>query len=195
MCPLVYLIICYCIPHHILVTFLTHPLPPLPPLPCPLPRTHTRPFSEYTTQFYPAVKAQLEIRGLVMPFELPEISNKPFPEPDDTWVDISEVHRRIDAQKKNHTTNSLLLEEGEGEGGKEVGGKTSEDDDKNKDKEDDKEGGIRWAAGFATLPAHANDLSEFFLASMIERVSDSWDLYVTTFLLQHDMLGLDSMNR
>ena len=139
-----------------------------------------------------------------MPFELPEIANKPFPEPDDSWVDIVEVHRRIDAKQTNHST-SVLAEGGKGGGGDQTtaAAAAAADDDKiknsNQDKEDgkvdDKEGGIRWAAGFASLPAHANDLSEFFLASMIERVPDSWDLYVTTFLLQHDMLLVDSMNR
>ena len=141
-----------------------------------------------------------------MPFELPEIANKPFPEPDDSWVDISEVHRRIDVQGTNHSTvaASALSESGGGGGGSGKGGgekiATVDDDkvkssDKDKDKEDDQEGGIRWAADFASLPAHAHDHSEFFLASVIERVADSWDLYVTTFLLQHDMLGLDTMNR
>ena len=34
-----------------------------------------------------------------------------------------------------------------------------------------------------SLPAFANDHSEMFLASMIERQADSWDLHLTTFLL------------
>ena len=142
-----------------------------------------------------------------MPFELPEISNKPFPEPDDSWIDITEVHRRIDdaavaKQKggKDNNTFDTKEEESKRKRKGKSGDKSADDDKENKDKEDkgnedDKEGGIRWAAGFASLPAHANDLSEFFLASMIERVPNSWDLYVTTFLLQHDMLGIDSMNR
>ena len=39
-----------------------------------------------------------------------------------------------------------------------------------------------------TLPAFANDHSELFLASMIERQADSWDLHLTTFLLCEKVL-------
>ena len=39
-----------------------------------------------------------------------------------------------------------------------------------------------------TLPAFASDHSEMFLASMIERQADSWDLHLTTFLLCEKVL-------
>jgi hypothetical protein len=42
--------------------------------------------------------------------------------------------------------------------------------------------------GLSILPAFAKDKSEMFLSSMIEREADSWDLYVTTFLLCHQVL-------
>jgi len=40
----------------------------------------------------------------------------------------------------------------------------------------------------ATLPSMAVDNSELILGSIIERVSDSWDLYLTTFMISHSML-------
>ena len=39
-----------------------------------------------------------------------------------------------------------------------------------------------------SLPAFASDSSEFIFVSMIERVTDSWDLHVTTMMLCHFML-------
>ena len=38
------------------------------------------------------------------------------------------------------------------------------------------------------LPSFSSDGSEMFLASMIERQADSWDLHLTTFLMCHKML-------
>ena len=43
----------------------------------------------------------------------------------------------------------------------------------------------------ATLPAFSTDGSEVFLASMIERQADSWDLHLTTFLLGREILQSD----
>ena len=54
---------------------------------------------------------------------------------------------------------------------------------KNKAKED---------SGLSILPAFTKDKSEMLLASMIEREADSWDLYVTTFLLCHEVLKPDN---
>jgi hypothetical protein len=39
-----------------------------------------------------------------------------------------------------------------------------------------------------SLPNFAKDYSEFLLGAMIERVSDSWDLYLTSFFLCHWLL-------
>ena len=40
-----------------------------------------------------------------------------------------------------------------------------------------------------TFPVFAADKSELFLSAMIERVDDSWDLYLTTFMMNHNTLN------
>ena len=47
----------------------------------------------------------------------------------------------------------------------------------------------------ATLPAFSHDKSELLLASMIERESDSYNLYLTTFFLSHQMILPDASLR
>lgn len=47
---------------------------------------------------------------------------------------------------------------------------------------------------YIILPQLAKDFSEFFVASMIERVSDSFSLYLTTFMISHTMLSRQDDN-
>lgn len=48
---------------------------------------------------------------------------------------------------------------------------------------------------YSTLPAFSYDRSELLLASMIERESDSFNLYLTTFFLSHQMILTDTSLR
>ena len=47
----------------------------------------------------------------------------------------------------------------------------------------------------SSLPAFSTDYSEMFLASMIEREDDSYDLHLTTFLMCHSLIKPDKTNR
>ena len=46
----------------------------------------------------------------------------------------------------------------------------------------------RASQGLVTLPNFARDFTEFALSALIERVSDSFDLYLTTFFICHVLL-------
>jgi len=178
------------------------------------------------TQFYPAVHEHLDRRGLAMPFELPETAAKPFPEPDDQWVEIKDMHKRVEKDWPVwQAAQAASKDKGTGTGSQ--GGRSSWMQQRPLDNvfagaaagagaagagappaaaaasasaEGGSEGGsddkaAARAAAFASLPAHAHDHSEFFLASLIERTADSWDLHLTTFLLSHDMVLPDDMDR
>ena len=64
-----------------------------------------------------------------------------------------------------------------------------------KENDDDDSLGDRVDVEHYTLPSFSSDYSEMFLAGMIERTSDSWDLHVTTFLVCHTMLEGDATGR
>ena len=156
---------------------------------------------EYTTSHFFPVYEALERRGLVMPIELPERDPEPST-PTSNWLKFDEYYsavmndmvgrngrthkesiavtndkddgrsdrisnlrplRRISPQvaTQNHTLQTTRPNEKESN--------TTCDDD----------------LGLPILPAFSKDKSDLFLASMIEREADSWNLHITTFMLCH----------
>ena len=163
---------------------------------------------EYSATLFSPVYEALEKRGLVMPVELPERQGKPGGLTQ-SWITFIDVHKTMEsdiaAENENKNRNENGDKKSTGNNGNEDG---SHFDDftniksprpprrlslkdiiqnctsqtvhtKKKINED---------SGLSILPALTKDKSEMFLASMIEREADSWDLYVTTFLLCHEVL-------
>ena len=162
---------------------------------------------EYSATLFSPVYEALERRGLVMPVELPEREGKPGGLTL-SWIVFKDLYKTMesDITAKNENKNR-----NENEDMKSAANNGKEDDNfdnfmnikpppprrrlslkeiiqnctsqsvhpKNKNSED---------FGLSILPALTKDKSEMFLASMIEREADSWDLHVTTFLLCHEVL-------
>ena len=120
--------------------------------------------SEYSTRFFPNVIKAIDERGLEMPMVLPEKVSKPFPEPDYSWKSVTDIHHELG--NLSSSSRSKLMKKA-----------YTEPDDPH-----------------IILPQLAKDFSEFFVASMIERVSDSFSLYLTTFMISHAMLSSQDEN-
>lgn len=169
---------------------------------------------EYSATLFSPVYEALERRGLVMPLELPEREGKPG-DMTLSWMIFADVYKAIENDNADEIEikNENENENGNGSGDKESAANNGEEgrihfDDftnikplkplprrslkdiiqncrsqtvyQNKTNSED--------SGLSILPAFTKDKSEMFLASMIEREADSWDLYVTTFLLCHEVL-------
>ena len=149
---------------------------------------------EYTASFFPAVYEEMERRGLVMPMELPEREQKPYPPHEDNWADFSDLRIKVEEAaeeclpwKEEHVDSLRLVSGMPNFTFKDIMPSNSTNNNsssfahRHDDAEDDP----------VSLPAFSTDGTEIFLASMIEREADSWDLYLTTFLLCHDILQVD----
>ena len=152
---------------------------------------------DYAGRYFAGVYEALETRGLVMPLELPERLAKPYlrvvakfmkypmltlkidkallaaknsTDGSDVWLDPPE-HNTIAStiSLKDILPHSSLY--------RVTFNGTSKGNERMEQKR------ILTSPESVTLPAFANDHSEMFLASMIERQADSWDLHLTTFLL------------
>jgi hypothetical protein len=153
---------------------------------------------EYSLTLFTPVYEALERRGLVMPVELPEREAKPGGMTR-SWLRYHDIYKTIEGDIAAESENKKSAANN-GEVGDRfkfltnikslppprlslkdiIQNRTSQTvHQKRKIKED---------FGLSILPAFTKDKSEMFLASMIEREADSWDLYVTTFLLCHEVL-------
>ena len=140
--------------------------------------------SEYSTSLFPTVYEELEKRGLVMPMELPEKEDKPFPLPDVDWIQFLDLRKKVeDAAAKSLPWSEDHLDS---QGLKNVvpPNYASSNSSRSRKLTETNDGPVN-------LPAFATDGSEMFVASMIERQADSWDLHLTTFLLYRDILNQD----
>ena len=148
---------------------------------------------EYATSLFPTVYEALEKRGLVMPLELPESGRRTYPPHDRSWVPFYPINREINIAVARSIS-------GQGGGGAPLNlpdnlPMIKLDDILHSGASNDKESG-QFAiedgpVSLVNLPAFSTDGTEMFLASMIERESDSWDLHLTTFLLCRDILQDD----
>ena len=138
--------------------------------------------SEYSTSLFPAVYEELEKRGLVMPMELPEKEDKPFPLPDVDWIQFLDLRKKVEeAAAKSLPWSEDHLDS---QGLKNVAPPNYASSNNSRKLQESSNDPV-------SLPAFAKDGSEMFVASMIERQADSWDLHLTTFVLYRDMLNQD----
>ena len=149
---------------------------------------------EYSASFFPIVYEELEMRGLVMPMELPERELKPFPRYEDSWVDFLELRIKVEDAaekclpwKEDHVDSLRVMTDAP---------KIRFEDFVPSNLTNNNNSAVahrhnRTQDGSVILPAFASDGTEMFLASMIEREADSWNLYLTTFLLCRDILQDD----
>ena len=162
---------------------------------------------DYASRFFPGVYEALEIRGLVMPLELPEKTTKPFirvpskymkfkmfqlkinkallaarnsTDGSDVWLDPPELNTISSTISLKDILPHSSLYKVKFKGTSE-GAAVEEEEQKR----------MLTSPDPVTLPAFANDHSELFLASMIERQADSWDLHLTTFLMSHSVMVFD----
>jgi len=127
--------------------------------------------SPYTSLYFPSVYRGLDNRDLVLPISLPELQQKPFPLPDHDWHDLIALHKDISAAA------AMAGSDGSASSKFVISGSTADG------------GSEPVLPTFSTkLPHFAHDRSELFLASVIERESDSFNLFLTTFLLSHPMI-------
>jgi hypothetical protein len=160
-----------------------------------------QPLRRYKHFHFPRVYEALERRGLVGPLELPDKVVKPTPWEihrgmDDYTVFLLRVEQlvdqsptsngMIDAPDKNKTLFSVIRV-------KDVMPPASSISNLNATGTEDVKFSIS-STGFSSLPSFALDNSELFLASIVEREANSWNLHLTTFFLDHRMLKKDPTN-
>ena len=170
---------------------------------------------EYTESHFGPTYEALERRGLVMLIELPEEDSPPLRLPDSTWFEHAALDSKIESAINtgalgavsldpldmnsilseislndilySHRTRPLSDDDGaEGSHRKNVTIELDQpvvDYSRERSLED---------AELASLPAFSTDYSEMFMASMIEREADSWDLHVTTFLMCRSLIKSDN---
>lgn len=159
------------------------------------------PLQKYQYHYFPMVYEALERRGLVGPMELPETVDKQnnfslHGDMDDYFEFLLRVQRlvnegptsngMIDAPHKNVTLFSSIPSI-------DVMSPPSPISNQNASGTED----VRFSessAEYSSLPSIIPDRSDLFLASMVEREADSWNLHLTTFLLDHRMLRKDKSN-
>ena len=173
---------------------------------------------EYATSHFSKVYEALERRGLAMAIELPPGNPRPFSSPDHEWMVLLKLHEKIDSAMKqalngksisldpsslgsplskinlndilpvaDRIKTSASLTDG-------ASGVSSVNDSNALD-----EAELDYlsyypqdsAPEFQSLPAFSDDMSELFLAAMIEREDDSWDLHLTSFMISHIMIEPD----
>ena len=170
---------------------------------------------EYAESYFGPTYEALERRGLVMLIELPEEDSPPLRLPDSTWFEHAALDSKIESAINtgalgavsldpldmnsilseislndilySHRTRPLSDDDGaEGSHRKNVTIELDQpvvDYSRERSLED---------AELASLPAFSTDYSEMFMASMIEREADSWDLHLTTFLMCRSLIKSDN---
>lgn len=176
---------------------------------------------EYTTAYFSDVYEALERRGLVMPMELQEMCPKEFPKPDSTWLDHvvlndkiaiakakskTQAHVWLDPDDLNSALSQISLQDimkgntstltstSTSTSRRLVGIEVEAEADKPENPEffmDYLDRSRERNEDYAALPSFSTDKSEMFLASMIEREADSWNLHLTTFLMTPNMTKPD----
>jgi hypothetical protein len=129
--------------------------------------------SLYTQNHFPSVLQDLRRRGLELMIILKD--NVPHkPHPDLHWGNLFDPVSRRNNNNHDHIIKKAL--------------------DKFPQLNVDNIDSIRHKMDHLVLPNFAIDYSEYALGAIIERVSDSFDLYVSTFLLCHLFLGPSKIN-
>ena len=157
---------------------------------------------DYAGRHFPGVYEALETRSLVMPFELHERIPKPFVRFASVYMRYPMFTKKIDqallAARNSLDGSDVWLDPPELNT---IASKISLKDilphsslftatfnSTNTGEKQTEPKRKLTSLESVTLPAFANDHSEMFLASMIERQADSWDLHLTTFLLCEKVL-------
>lgn len=157
----------------------------------------------YTASHFSTVYEALERKGLVMAIELPPVYHKPYLETDHEWIDLVRLYDNVRytmAQSGNGDSVSLNLSTQ----GHQLSKIMFKDilpvtdhmkGDVNKLKlqnEINEKLSPKYAldstSKYQSLPSFSTDMSELFLAAMIEREDDSWDLHLTNFLVSHSII-------
>ena len=135
---------------------------------------------EYTISYYPAVYEALESRGLVMPIELPEAISKSLNLKETNWIDyeyfLEAIERAVSASAKEENP---LIDLGNSS---DIASRIYLKDILPTPYD------VRAKIEVSSLPVFARDSSEVFLAGLLERTANSWDLHVTTFMMCHTLL-------
>ena len=173
---------------------------------------------EYTASYFSPAYEALERRGLVMLVELPELATKVYPLPDSTWLDYIVLHSKIESAMNTSAVgamwldpldmNSVLSEISRSDilysnrsrplsvdDGAEFSNRKNETIELDQPMVDYSREKSLDDSEVASLPAFSTDYSEMFMASMIEREADSWDLHLTTFLMCHSLIIPDNTSR
>ena len=146
-----------------------------------------------------------------MLIELPEKGSKPFPLPDHTWVDNIIINSKIESAINSKSIGSVWLDPLDMKSVlSEIGlseilysnrSRPSSEDDIPKGNNANlklQKSSVDYQLDgpeLASLPAFSTDYSEMFMASIIEREADSWDLHLTTFLMCHSLIIPDNTSR
>ena len=141
---------------------------------------------EYATLYFPAVYAALESRGLVMPIELQETVDMTYERADSGWMPYTDFLSSVEGAERG--------------GSKGMNPRLDLANDIDRDHSiyfsdilpPSYDSALDANVNVTSLPAFARDNSEVFLASVLERKADSWDLHVTTFMMCHALLVPDS---
>ena len=170
---------------------------------------------DYQSRYFPLVYEALEKRGLAMSLEIPETASISEIKPQGKWMVFTDLQSKIKAAQLNakktgaqvwldplnldsplsgislqsilpeHKMSPSLNSSGRRQGSDRKGS-NSGNSHRSVDEKDHE---------FTTLPAFTHDRSDLLLASMIERESDSFNLYLTTFFLSHKMIRPDKSLR
>ena len=168
---------------------------------------------EYATSHFPLVYEELDRRGLIMPIELPESDLDSHSNLLADWIPLSEIHQKIDSAVNRSRVGSsvqsvsldpvnlgtplstinlqdllprtvLSLNTGQLTTNRNL----SPSDGSSAEGSTDTEHTSEAAVSTSSLPSFSEDASELFLASLIERTDDSWDLHLLNFLVTHTTL-------
>ena len=163
---------------------------------------------EYAASHFSPVYEALDRRGLVMPIELPERDNQQST-PTSNWLMLDEYYTAVmnDMVGRDGRTHkdSIAVTNGKDDGRSDRNSNlrplrrisprvATENRTLQTTRSGDKEYNTTYDddVGLSILPAFSEDKSDLFLASMIEREADSWNLHITTFLLCHKILEPES---
>jgi hypothetical protein len=170
---------------------------------------------DYQSRYFPLVYEALEKRGLAMSLEILETASISGIKPQGKWMVFTDLQSKIKAAQLSEkrtgaqvwldplnldsplsgiSLQSILpvqkvipsLNSSRGRQGNDRKDSNNDNSPRSVDEKDHE---------FATLPAFTHDKSDLLLASMIERESDSYNLYLTTFFLSHQMIRPDESLR
>ena len=170
---------------------------------------------DYQSKYFPLVYEALEKRGLAMALEIPETTCKSEIKPQGKWMVFTDLQSKIkaaqlcekrtgaqvwldplnlDSPLSGISLQSILpvqkVTSNLNSGRRRQGSDRKESNNDNSHRSvDDKD------HEYSTLPAFTHDKSDLLLASMIERESDSYNLYLATFFLSHQMIRPDESLR